>query len=77
MDERLQQSQTSHVNGRIEDLYVNFTGEPVIHLDFDPKETSKSEISKAIAQAGHNTEMDKAPDEVYNELPGCCLFERY
>ncbi len=29
VDERLQQSQTSHVNGRIEHLYVNFTGETV------------------------------------------------
>ncbi|MEC4114194.1 efflux RND transporter periplasmic adaptor subunit [Myroides pelagicus] len=29
VDERLQQSQTSHVNGRIERLYVNFTGESV------------------------------------------------
>lgn len=29
IDERLQHSQTSHVNGRIEALYANFTGEPV------------------------------------------------
>lgn len=29
VDERLQQSQTSHVNGRIEKLYINFTGEAV------------------------------------------------
>lgn len=29
IDERLRRSQTSHVNGRIEELYVNFTGEPV------------------------------------------------
>jgi membrane fusion protein, copper/silver efflux system len=29
-DERLFQSQTSHLPGRIERLYVNFTGEPVI-----------------------------------------------
>lgn len=29
VDERLQQSQTSHVNGRIENLYVTFTGESV------------------------------------------------
>ena len=28
-DERLSQSQTSHVNGRIEKLFVNFTGESV------------------------------------------------
>src|SRR5690606_17855609 len=48
----------------------------VIHLDFDSEMTSKGEISKAIAQVGHDTELDKAPDEVYNDLPGCCLFER-
>lgn len=29
VDERLQQSQTSHVNGRVEKLYVTFTGETV------------------------------------------------
>ncbi len=29
IDERLQHSQTSHVNGRIEELYVNFTGEAI------------------------------------------------
>ena len=29
VDERLQQSQTSHVNGRIEQLFINFTGESV------------------------------------------------
>src|SRR5690606_10953721 len=29
VDERLQRSQTSHVNGRIETLYVTFTGESV------------------------------------------------
>lgn len=29
VDERLSQSQTSHVNGRIEKLYVNFTGESI------------------------------------------------
>lgn len=29
VDERLQQSQTSHVNGRIEKLFINFTGESV------------------------------------------------
>lgn len=48
----------------------------IIHLDFDSEATSKAEISKAIALAGHDTELDKAPDEVYNNLPGCCLFER-
>lgn len=48
----------------------------LIHLDFDSERTSKAAISKAIARIGHDTELDRAPDDVYNDLPGCCLFER-
>ena len=48
----------------------------VIHLDFDPKQTSKSKISKAIAGAGHDTELDKAPKSVYDALPSCCHYDR-
>lgn len=48
----------------------------ILHLDFDSKTTSKSEISKAIASAGHDTEFDQAPQEVYDDLPGCCLYSR-
>lgn len=48
----------------------------MIHLGFDSETTSKNGISKAIARIGHDTELDKAPDDVYNDLPGCCLFER-
>lgn len=48
----------------------------VIHLDFDSKATSKSIISKAIANVGHDTEFDKAPQAVYDDLPGCCLYSR-
>lgn len=48
----------------------------VLHLDFDSKVTSKKKISKAIADAGHDTELDKAPKAVYDALPGCCLYER-
>jgi hypothetical protein len=32
------------------------------------------DIQKAIAQIGHDTEKFKAPDEVYNKLPECCLY---
>jgi hypothetical protein len=32
-------------------------------------------IHKAIAQAGHDTEREKTPDEVYVKLPGCCKNE--
>lgn len=34
------------------------------------------EIHEAIANAGHDTEKVKAPDEVYEELPGCCKYTR-
>lgn len=48
----------------------------VIHLDFDSKATSKSIISKAIANVGHDTEFDKALKTVYDDLPSCCLYDR-
>lgn len=31
-------------------------------------------VHQAIADAGHDTEMHKAKDEVYNNLPGCCQY---
>ncbi len=45
-----------------------------LHLNFDPDKTSIEAISKAIAAAGHDTDKDKAPDEVYNALPACCKY---
>lgn len=49
----------------------------MLHLNFDSTITSSDEIQKAIAKAGHDTEKFKAPDEVYKELPECCLYERF
>jgi len=34
------------------------------------------EVEKAIAAVGHDTENHSAPDDVYEALPGCCLYER-
>lgn len=31
-------------------------------------------IQQLVASVGHDTEKFKAPDSVYNELPGCCLY---
>ena len=31
-------------------------------------------LHDAIATAGHDTDKYDAPDDVYNSLPGCCLF---
>ena len=30
----------------------------------------------AIAKVEHDTDMHKATDEVYDNLPGCCKYER-
>jgi len=47
-----------------------------LHLHFDAAKTSREAISKALAAVGHDTELDKAPDEVYNALPGCCQYRK-
>lgn len=38
--------------------------------------TTLSAIQKAIAMAGHDTPLHRAPDEVYEKLHECCLYER-
>ncbi|UGS21576.1 heavy-metal-associated domain-containing protein [Flavobacterium cyclinae] len=48
----------------------------VIHLVIDETKCSKEDVAKSIAAVGHDTEFVKANDEVYNELHGCCLYER-
>jgi Cu(I)/Ag(I) efflux system membrane fusion protein len=49
----------------------------MMHLNFDSAKTSSDEIQKAVAKVGHDTEKFKASDEVYKELPECCLYERF
>jgi Cu(I)/Ag(I) efflux system membrane fusion protein len=46
----------------------------VLTLEFDSGKASLAAVSKAVAAIGHDTEMDKAPDEVYNALHGCCKY---
>ena len=41
---------------------------------FDKNKTNKTSIQKAIASAGHDTEKQIAPDDVYNNLPECCKY---
>lgn len=33
-------------------------------------------VSEKIAAAGHDTQFNKASEEVYSALPGCCQYER-
>lgn len=48
----------------------------VLTVTFDPSKTNKDGMSKKLASVGHDTEMYKAPDDVYAKLPGCCHYER-
>ena len=45
-------------------------------VSFDTKKTDIHKVHMAIAKAGHDTDMHKASDEVYEELPGCCKYDR-
>jgi Cu(I)/Ag(I) efflux system membrane fusion protein len=47
-----------------------------IHIDYDSNMVQLSEIHKAIAKAGHDTEMIKADDATYKSLPECCLYRK-
>jgi Cu(I)/Ag(I) efflux system membrane fusion protein len=48
----------------------------MLHVQFDASKTSADVIQKVVAQAGHDTEKFKAPEEVYNQLPECCLYRK-
>lgn len=48
----------------------------MIEVTFDASKTDADKIQMAIAAVGHDTEMHKASEEVYNGLPGCCKYDR-
>jgi Cu(I)/Ag(I) efflux system membrane fusion protein len=47
-----------------------------LHLNYNPQKTNLEAIGKALAKAGHDNELFKAPDKVYDALPGCCKYSR-
>lgn len=47
-----------------------------VFLDFDSSKITAEQILKKIADVGHDNEMYKAPDDVYKNLPSCCLYDR-
>lgn len=48
----------------------------IITVEISTNTISKTDVSKAIASVGHDTEFDKANETVYNDLPGCCQYDR-
>ena len=45
-----------------------------LHVVYNPAKISELQIHQLIASVGHDTDKVKAKDEVYAELPYCCLF---
>ena len=45
-------------------------------VEYDAGKVSPDEILKKIADVGHDNEKFSATDEVYRNLPGCCLYPR-
>jgi Cu(I)/Ag(I) efflux system membrane fusion protein len=45
-----------------------------LEFQYDASKTSPEAISKAIANVGYDTELNKASEETYDALPGCCHY---
>lgn len=48
----------------------------MLHLILNEEKTSITDVKKAIAKVGHDTDDVKATDEDYQNLHSCCKYER-
>jgi len=48
----------------------------IMSFSYDKSLTSKGAVEEAVAASGHDTRNISAPDDVYENLPACCLYER-
>lgn len=48
----------------------------MLDLTYDESTTNSNKVHLAVAKVGHDTDKQKAKDEVYSNLPGCCKYER-
>jgi len=49
-------------------------GSKMLTLVFKANKTSIEKIKKAIVESGHDLELQKASDAVYQSLPACCKY---
>jgi Cu(I)/Ag(I) efflux system membrane fusion protein len=47
-----------------------------LHISYDKSHTDIDDVKRAIADAGHDNDKYRAPDEIYSALPECCLYRR-
>jgi membrane fusion protein, copper/silver efflux system len=48
----------------------------ILEVSFNNEEVTLSDIHSEIASVGHDTELKRASDDVYNQLHECCKYER-
>jgi periplasmic mercuric ion binding protein len=48
----------------------------MVTVTYDPSKVTVDAMQKKVASLGHDTDKYKAPDDVYNKLPGCCHYDR-
>jgi len=48
----------------------------MIEVTFEESKTTLDKIHQAIADVGHDTDLKKAKDSTYDDLPGCCHYDR-
>ncbi|HSK13108.1 MAG TPA: hypothetical protein VK907_07815 [Phnomibacter sp.] len=48
----------------------------MLTFTYDASKTSNDAIQKKVASVGHDTEKYTADANVYDKLPGCCLYDR-
>lgn len=48
----------------------------ILSVTYNPSVISLENIHQKIADAGHDTELKKAKDEIYNALPPCCQYRK-
>ena len=46
----------------------------ILTVVFDEKKITADSLEQRVAAVGYDTENYKAKDEVYSELPQCCLY---
>ena len=48
----------------------------VLTVSYDASKTDQKSILKSVAEAGHDNEMFRASDKVYDDLDACCQYDR-
>ena len=48
----------------------------MLTVTFSPAIVKPGQVHKAVAAVGHDTDKERADDEVYAKLHGCCQYER-